>query len=322
MIDPLTLDQMRVFVAVAEAGSFRAAAQRLRRVQSAVSHALASLETQLGVRLFDRSGRRPVLTAEGQTLLGDARALLLKADVLRARARGLGQKVELKLTVALDPQFPLPLAAAALKAVHQTYPTVGVQTWTLPLGSALAALHSRQCALAVTGADIADPTIELSFLADVPRAALAAPDHPLAQLAAGAQPLTRIAFADHVQIVVPDPSPLTEGQDFGVLSPGVWRASDNETKRALLIAGVGWGSLPLWLVADDLDAGRLVRLPVEEFGPDGVTVTPSWLGWRIDAPPGPAGRLFCDELKRRCAKLRGGAAAQTFRPLNSRELQD
>lgn len=303
MIDPLTLDQMRVFVAVAEAGSFRAAAQRLRRVQSAVSHAVASLEAHLGVRLFDRSGRRPVLTAEGQTLLGDARALLLKADVLRARARGLGQSLELGLTLALDPQFPLPLAAAALRAVRETYPTVGVQTWTLPLGSAIAALRSRQCTLAVTGADIPDPTIELSFLADIPRAAVTAPDHPLAQLARSGQPLTRIALADHIQIVVPDPSPLTEGQDFGVLSPGVWRASDNESKRALLVAGVGWGSLPLWLVADDLAAGRLVRLPVEEFGPDGVTFATAWLGWRMDAPPGPAGRLFCHELQRLCADL-------------------
>lgn len=304
MIDPLTLDQMRVFVAVAEAGSFRAAAQRLRRVQSAVSHAVASLEAHLGVRLFDRSGRRPVLTAEGQTLLGDARALLLKADVLRARARGLGQSLELGLTLALDPQFPLPLAAAALRAVREAYPTVGVQTWTLPLGSAIAALRSRQCALAVTGADIPDPTIELSFLADIPRAAVTAPDHPLAELARRGQPLTRIALADHIQIVVPDPSPLTEGQDFGVLSPGVWRASDNESKRALLVAGVGWGSLPLWLVADDLAAGRLVRLPVEEFGPDGVTFATAWLGWRMDAPPGPAGRLFCDELQRLCADRR------------------
>ena len=304
MIDPLTLDQMRVFVAVADAGSFRAAAQNLRRVQSAVSHAVASLEAQLDVRVFDRSGRRPVLTAEGQTLLGDARALLLKADVLRARARGLGQSLELGLTLALDPQFPLPLAAAALRAVHEAYPTVGVQTWTLPLGSAIAALRSRQCALAVPGADIPEPTIELSFLADIPRAAVTTPDHPLAQLARRGQPLTRIALADHIQIVVPDPSPLTEGQDFGVLSPGVWWASDNESKRALLVAGVGWGSLPLWLVADDLAAGRLVRLPVEEFGPDGVTFATAWLGWRMDAPPGPAGRLFCDELQRRCAERR------------------
>lgn len=304
MIDPLTLDQMRVFVAVADAGSFRAAAQNLRRVQSAVSHAVASLEAQLGVRVFDRSGRRPILTPEGRSLLGDARALLLKADVLRARARGLGQGVELGLTLALDPQFPLPLAAAALRAVREAYPTVGVQTWTLPLGSAIAALRSRQCALAVTGADIPDPTIELSFLADVPRAALAAPDHPLAELAGRGELLTRIALADHIQIVVPDPSSLTEGQDFGVLSPGVWRASDNETKRALLLAGVGWGNLPLWLVAEDLAAGRLVRLPVEEFGPGGVTLARAWLGWRIDAPPGPAGRLLGEELQRACAALR------------------
>lgn len=304
MIDPLTLDQMRVFVAVADAGSFRAAAQNLRRVQSAVSHAVASLEAQLDVRVFDRSGRRPILTPEGWSLLGDARAILLKADVLRARARGLGQGVELGLTLALDPQFPLPLAAAALRAVREAYPTVGVQTWTLPLGSAIAALRSRQCALAVTGADIPDPTIELSFLADVPRAALAAPDHPLAELAGRGELLTRIALADHIQIVVPDPSSLTEGQDFGVLSPGVWRASDNETKRALLLAGVGWGNLPLWLVSDDLAAGRLVRLPVEEFGPGGVTLARAWLGWRIDAPPGPAGRLLGEELQRVCAALR------------------
>lgn len=304
MIDPLTLDQMRVFVAVADAGSFRAAAQNLRRVQSAVSHAVASLEAQLGVRVFDRSGRRPILTPEGRSLLGDARALLLKADVLRARARGLGQGVELGLTLALDPQFPLPLAAAALRAVREAYPTVGVQTWTLPLGSAIAALRSRQCALAVTGADISDPTIELSFLADVPRSALAAPNHPLAELAGRGELLTRIALADHIQIVVPDPSSLTEGQDFGVLSPGVWRASDNETKRALLLAGVGWGNLPLWLVSDDLAAGRLVRLPVEEFGPGGVTLARAWLGWRIDAPPGPAGRLLGEELQRVCAALR------------------
>ena len=55
MLDPLTLDQLRVFVAVVEEGSFRAAAKRLGRVQSAVSHAVAGLETELEVALFDRS---------------------------------------------------------------------------------------------------------------------------------------------------------------------------------------------------------------------------------------------------------------------------
>jgi DNA-binding transcriptional LysR family regulator len=62
MLDGLTLDQMRTFVAVAEAGSFRTAATHLSRAQSAVSHAIGNLEAQLGITLFDRSGHRPMLT--------------------------------------------------------------------------------------------------------------------------------------------------------------------------------------------------------------------------------------------------------------------
>lgn len=69
MIDALTLGQLRTFVAIAEAGGFRAGAARLRRAQSAVSHAVASLEQELGIALFDRDGRRPVLTPAGTALL-------------------------------------------------------------------------------------------------------------------------------------------------------------------------------------------------------------------------------------------------------------
>src|SRR5271156_3625484 len=65
MIDPLTLDQMRVLVAVAETGSFSAAARRLRRGQSAISQAVQAMETTLGVPLFDPSTRTPTLTDAG-----------------------------------------------------------------------------------------------------------------------------------------------------------------------------------------------------------------------------------------------------------------
>src|SRR5262245_66539405 len=109
---------MRAFVAVVEAGSFRAGAGRLSRVQSAVSHAISNLERQLGLALFDRSGHRARLTPEGRAMLGEVRAILLKVDSMRARARGLGEGVELRLAIALDPQFPLGVAAAALRDVH------------------------------------------------------------------------------------------------------------------------------------------------------------------------------------------------------------
>lgn len=149
MLDALTLDQMRIFVAIAEAGSFRAAASRLSRVQSAVSHAVANLEAELGVSLFDRSGHRPVLTPAGRSLLSDARAILLKTDTMRARARGLGEGVELGLTIALDPQFPPVLACAALKEMHRAYPSVAIRVLTASLGEAVHALRERRCALAI-----------------------------------------------------------------------------------------------------------------------------------------------------------------------------
>jgi len=299
MLDALTLDQMRTFVAVAEAGSFRGAAVRLSRVQSAVSHAVGNLEAQLGLRLFERSGHRPTLTPEGQALLADARAILLKVDTMRARARGLGEGLELRLAIALDPQFPLGLAAEALKDLHDAYPSVSVWVWTAPLGAAIAALREGHCALAITAADIPDPQIELEALSFVPRAAVAAATHPLSGRSRAGEALTAAELADHLQIVVPDPSPLTEGRDFGVLSPGTWRVSDNETKRALILAGVGWGSLPLWLVAQDLAEGRLVRVAAAEFGHQGETFVRAYLAHRTDEPLGPAARLLREALLRR-----------------------
>jgi DNA-binding transcriptional LysR family regulator len=299
MLDALTLDQMRTFVAVADSGSFRAAAGRLSRVQSAVSHAIGNLESHLKIALFDRSGHRPTLTPEGRALLADVRAILAKVDSMRARALGFGEGVELGLAIALDPQFPLGLAAAALKDLHDAYPSVSVQLLTAPLGASIAALDQGQCALAITAAELPHPRIELEALSFVPRAAVVAATHPLAARSRGGRPLTAPELADHLQVVVPDPSALTEGRDFGVLSPGTWRVSDNATKYALILAGIGWGSLPLWLVERDLAEGRLVRVAAAEFGQQGETFVRAYLARRTDQPLGSAATMFREALLRR-----------------------
>ena len=116
MLDALTLDQMRIFVAIAETGSFRAAAAGLSRVQSAVSHAIGNLEAELGVALFDRSRHRPVLTPEGEALLANARDILLRVDAMRARARGMGEGVELELSLVVDTLFPIATRVSATRA--------------------------------------------------------------------------------------------------------------------------------------------------------------------------------------------------------------
>lgn len=297
MLDALTLDQLRTFVAVVEAGSFRAGARRLSRVQSAVSHAIANMEETLGVTLFDRGGHKPVLTQEGRALLADARAILLKVDSLRARARGLGEGVEVALSIVVDTLFPMPMVGAALKAMRESYPNVGMRVVSGPLGAPLAALHQKRCTLAISvGSDFRDPHIELEALSTHPFVAIVAATHPLAARAGEKGELASADLTDHLQIVLEDPSPLSKGRDFGVLSPQTWRVSGQDTKYELIRAGLGWGRLPLWLVQRDISDGCLVQLPATALGPRGEAMTQAFLARRSDEPLGPAARAFRQAL--------------------------
>src|ERR1700741_2302211 len=107
MLDALTLDQLRTFIAAVDEGSFSAAGRKLRRAQSAISLTLGNLESQLNVKLFDRSARYPQLTDAGRSLLADARAVADSIDNFKARARSIHQGLEPELAVAMDVMYPM-----------------------------------------------------------------------------------------------------------------------------------------------------------------------------------------------------------------------
>lgn len=302
MLDALTLDQLRTFATVAEAGSFRAAAAKLGRVQSAVSHAIANLEAQLGVALFDRGGRRPVLTAEGRALLVNARDILLRVDAMRARARGLGQQLELELSVVVDTLFPLAQISAALESMRARYPSVAIRLAVEPLGGPLAALLEQRATLAVmVGEGFRDPRVALQALSSTEVVAVVSARHPLASRRRG-PPLGLADLADHLQIVQSDPTPLSAGRDFGVLSPQTCRVNTQDTKYALILSGLGWGRLPRWLVERDLREGRLVRVATTSLGRDARVLYEAYLAHRVDQPLGPAAQTFRETLSRIAAQ--------------------
>jgi DNA-binding transcriptional LysR family regulator len=136
MLDRLTLDQLRVLVAVAETGSFSAAARRLGRVQSAISQTVQTLESTLGVPLFDRSSKVPVLNDAGRVILADARNLIRGADTLKARAESIAEAVEPELTLAVEATFPNDLLMASLKGLIAVFPRLPVTVFTEGLGGA------------------------------------------------------------------------------------------------------------------------------------------------------------------------------------------
>src|SRR3954463_3528479 len=99
MLDALTLDQLRTFIAAADEGSFSAAGRKLRRAQSVVSHTLANLELQIGFALFERTGRYPALTEAGRAVLEEARHAIDSMEAFKAKARTLAEGLEAELSV-------------------------------------------------------------------------------------------------------------------------------------------------------------------------------------------------------------------------------
>jgi DNA-binding transcriptional LysR family regulator len=294
MLDGVSFDQLRTFIAAAEAGSFSAAGRRLGRAQSVVSQSIANLEDQLRVALFDRAGRYPRLTDQGRILLGDARAVAGGIDSLKARAKSMSGGVEPELSVVIDVMFPMTVVTKLAGSFGRAFPATPLRLYVEALGAVAKALLDRQCDLGVMG------TLPLSVselvserLVGVRMIMVAAPDHPLAKIQG---PVSQSDLARHVQLVLTDRTELSAGQEFGVLSPRNWRLADLGAKHAFLRAGLGWGGMPAAMVERDIGEGTLVEIVLEDMPPDGLFLTMS-AAYRADAPPGPAGRWFIDKMK-------------------------
>jgi DNA-binding transcriptional LysR family regulator len=299
MLEAVSLDQLRMFIAAAEEGSFSAAGRSLRRAQSLVSQAILNLENQLSVKLFDRTSKSPRLTDAGQALLQEARDVIARMDGFKARARAISEGVEPELAVVLDVVYPMSALTEAVGSFRQQFPTTALRLYVEALGGVVQAVLNGSCSIGVVGTLPTIPEhLHREALCDVSFVTVVAADHPLA---ARRSPVSGREIAKHVQLVLTDRTPITEGQKFGVLSPFTWRLADMGAKHAFLRAGFGFGHMPLWMVQDDLANHRLAKIRVQGF-PERAQLLSMQAVNRKDAPPGPAGKSFIEHLKRAGAK--------------------
>jgi len=294
MLDAVTLDQLRTFIAAVDEGSFSAAGRKLRRAQSVVSHTLANLESQLGVKLFDRSARYPRLTEEGRSLLPDARAVADNIDGFKARAQAMREGLEPELAVAVDVLYPMEGLTRAAAHSRKMYPHTPLRLYVEAMGGVIKPVIDRECSVGIIGSlPLVTDELQSEPLVELPFVSVVSPSHPLASRR-GVIPAS--ALSKHVQLVLTDRTVLTKGRDFGVLSPLTWRLADLGAKLAFLRAGLGWGHMPLHMVKADLNEGTLTRIRVEGVARD--VLMAMRVVFRKDAPPGPAGRAFISELRR------------------------
>jgi DNA-binding transcriptional LysR family regulator len=301
MLDGVSLDQLRAFIAAVDEGSFSAAARRLRRAQSAVSELVSNLEAQIGVQLFNRTERYPKLTPAGALLVADARSVVANVGVLKARAKGISGGLEPELSAVVDVLFPIEAIAESALQFREQFPHTPLRLYVEALGGAYQPVIDGRCSLGVVGSlPNAPASMSVEPLPAVDMIMVAARNHPLAQLSGV---ISKSELAKHVQLVLTDRSELTRGREFGVMSPLTWRLSDLFAKHSFLLKGLGWGGMPVHTVKQDLQDQKLVKLRIEDLPETGLAL-PMFAVYETTRPPGPAGRWLIEHL-RKCPS-RGG----------------
>lgn len=274
----LSLEALQALDAIATEGSFAKAAEVLHKVPSALTYTMQKLESDLDVGIFDRSGKRAVLTPIGIALLEQGRELLRQADGVERRIKRLGEGWEAKLSIAYDGLVPFDWMLPLVREFDALDCGTRVRFAEETLGGVWESLIDRRADLAIGAAG--DPPSGFGLVVrdwiHIDAFVFAvAPTHPLAH---AREPIATAEIAKHRVVVVSDTSRRLEGRTVGVQPAQETLGVPNlAAKVAAQVAGLGVGRLPQHLAAPHLREGRLVVKQVEEGG-SGGTLKVAWRG--------------------------------------------
>lgn len=254
----MTLDQLKVLCAIIETGSFSAAAEKLNRVQSAVSIAIKKLEESLDIKIFDREAYRPQLTMAGKEIHRQAINILKQTDFLNYTAEQLAIGEESEIVIAIDGICPLNIITPNLKIFKNKHPHIRIQLFIEYLGS-MERLNQETIDIAFTQV-LEHPTwIDAIPLIKIPYVPVVAADHVLA--VDSTNPNQNLA--QHTQIVVS--STQQTALSVNVMQDAtIWHVGDFDSKRELIKEGFGWGYMPQQMIDKDLEENKLVVLNLEQ----------------------------------------------------------
>ena len=284
-------EALEAFVEAAASGSFSAAGRVLGKRQSSISESIARLEDELGVVLFDRQGRYPLLTAACEQLLDQARAVLSAHDRLANRATQLAAGVEPRLTLVISDTYQPTRYEALLTELDQRYPDLEFECLIAEDADVLNLVQGRADLGLLAGQPPYPADIEAATLDGLVTFGLyVAADHPLAEL-------PRVTTADLAPYRLLRLSTVTESSQQVCRLPDTrgrcWSAPDYLLLLDMAVQGFGWAELPLWLVKT-FGQDRLVELAVPGW-PQRVAVDVVWSRRRA---LGPAGNWLRERLLR------------------------
>lgn len=283
----ITLDQWRALVAVVDAGGYAKAAQAIHLSQSTLSYAVGRIEHLLGVRVFDTSGRRSVLTDAGRTLYRRGKSLLEDATRLEQTAAAISQGWEPEIRIAVDVVFPTWLLLQCFAKFAEEHPDTRIDLLETVLTGTEQALLGGDADLGI--GSIVPPGLVGDPIEHVHFACVASPRHPLHQLG---RELTRDDLRRHRHLVIRDSG--SQRRDAGWLNETRWTVSNKATSIRAVVMGLGFAWLPEENIREELRAGTLAPLPLREGG---ARIATLYLMFADPESAGPGARRLAQILR-------------------------
>ncbi|PRH89509.1 LysR family transcriptional regulator [Labrys okinawensis] len=286
-----TLQEIQCFDAVVREGGFQPAATVLNRSHAAIFAAIAKLEANLGVLLFDRSGYRVSLTEAGRSFHRKAQSLLGEMEALRVHAQQLAIGEETHLRVILGDTCPLQEGLQLLGGFFSQCPQTRLDLHFETIGGPSERLLEDEADLILHWVEKADPRLEWIDLGTVSFVPVVAPGFlPFA--------LTRRISPDQMrgltQCIIRDTARSATKANFYVMEGAPQcTVSDHAMKKEVIMRGMAWGHLPRFMIERELREGRLLSIAGNAF--PGVE-TELVAARRRDRPHGPVANRLWDHI--------------------------
>lgn len=284
----ITFDQVLVFHKIVQTGSFKSAADELHRTQPAISLAIKKLEEEMQVDLFDRSGYRPVLTPYGHAFYERSISTVRNMMELEALSQSFRNQEEPELSIAIDGISPLPELLHLFKKFGDEHPNTKLNLGFHILSDTEKRVLRQEAQMAVTHFISNPQSLEIVPFSSVTMVPVMSRELFKERKIKVQSDLLKID-----QIVVGDQLG-GKGQSFGLLDDGKkWRITDNNFKREIIIAGLGWGHLPLHSIARELQEKKLIAIEFEDIHPRELEIN---LIRHKKYPLGPVGKNLWNKL--------------------------
>ncbi len=252
-----TLDAWEILQTVVQLGGFAPAAKKLNRSQSTISYAIARLQEQLGVRVFEIHGRKARLTEAGRVLLADVEPHLTGFHELEKRALAMATGGASDVRLSVDSLFPDHRLFQALAAFSRSFPYVRIQLRQATFLSADSELSLHNAQICVTG--LVSRELLVKPILVIGMIAVARRDHPLLSIQ---RRLSRSDLMQHILVIIESAESGNLKQQPRLPAQRILPVSTIASAIAAVHSGLCFGWLPRYRIQSELERGDFVALPL------------------------------------------------------------